>query len=506
MRFRILLIVSVIFVFLFFASVAQAGPVVAVDPGHGGWDSGAVGPSGLKEKDVNLDIAVRLKALLRSGAYGVVMTRESDIALGPDLIGDLSGRVDKANNAAADIFVSIHNNSFSNPSAGGTETYYYRNSSGWYNTESKLLAEFIQQSVVDRVQKYDRGAKGANFYVLRNTNMVAVLSEGLFLSNPNEEALLANPNVRQDIAQGIYDGIRNYFTVVGFVKTGIWSSKSSGSNFSAFEFGWSSGNNSWNWNQTKIAPGDFNGDGKDDLAVLYNYPTTRQAKLWVFKSEGDKYSLPELWWDSGPNNWDWSGSKLVSGNFGGDLKDELLVFYNYRSTRQTKAWVFTSTGGGFKSPAQWWDSGPKNWDWDGSKLTSGDYNGDGITDLATLYGYKTTRQTKAWVFTSTGSKLKFPRQWWDSGPNNWDWDGSLVLSGKYNGDNRDDLAVLYGYKAVNQIKAWVLDSNGNRFSPPKPWWDSGPNNWNWSRTKAVSSDINSDGFDDLSGLYNFGYK
>ncbi len=503
MRFKILLTVSVIATLMLLSGVASANPVVAVDPGHGGWDSGAVGPTGMREADVNLDIAVRLKTLLQGGAYGVIMTRESDIALGTDLIGDLSGRVDIANNAGADIFVSIHNNSFSNPSAGGIETYYYKNSSGYYNPDSKLLAEFIQQSVVDRVNRYNRGAKGANFYVLRNTNMVAVLSEGLFISNPTEEAMLADPNVRQAIAQGIYDGIGNYFITVGFIKTGVWSSKSSGSSFSPFQAGWSSGNNSWDWKRTRIASGDFDGDGRDDLAVLYGYPSTRQAKIWVFKSDGNTYGEPVLWWDSGPNNWDWKGSKLVSGDFSGDLKDELSVFYNYKTTRQTKAWVFSSDGSKFNNPAMWWDSGPNNWDWEGSKLTTGDYNGDGRADIATLYGYQTTRQSKAWVFASNGNKFSSPAMWWDSGPNNWDWEGSKLTSGDYNGDGKTDIATLYGYRTTRQTKAWVFASNGNKFSSPAMWWDSGPNNWDWEGSLVLSGKNNADKYEDLTIIYGY---
>ena len=112
---------------LFYGTVAYATPLIAIDPGHGGWETGAVGPTGLKEKDVNLDIGLRLDALLNSGGYRTIMTRRTDIALGPPPDPPLAPRVSIANNAGANIFVSIHNNSSFSSSAGGSETYHYNN-------------------------------------------------------------------------------------------------------------------------------------------------------------------------------------------------------------------------------------------------------------------------------------------------------------------------------------------------------------------------------------------
>ena len=269
---------------------------------------------------------------------------------------------------------------------------------------------------------------------------------------------------------------------------------------------WDSGVGHWNLNGNKLAAGDFNGDGFDDVAVLYGYKSTRQSRLHVFISNGDNtFKSPTIWWDSGPNNWDWEGSKLTSGDYNDDGNTDLAILYGYQSTRQTKAWVFKSDGANsFNAPTQWWDSGPNNWDWNGSKLTSGDFNGDGPQDLAVLYGYGSTRQTKAWVFTSDGTaSLNSPAVWWDSGPNNWDWNGSKLTSGDYNDDGNTDLAVLYGYKANRDVRTWVFESSTGNFNPPTSWWQAGPGNWDWNGSRVYSGDFNGLNGDDLSIFYSY---
>lgn len=200
------------------AALADCGPVV-IDAGHGGWDSGAVGPTGFAEKTANLDIAIRVRDLLRQNGYTVVMTRETDISPNTparDLTGDgrinvsddLQARVNVANAAKATAFVSIHNNSSMSSAAKGSEAYYW--SGAGPDSSGGRLAKLIQEEVVARIGLSNRGVMGANFYVLRRTDMASALVEGAFLSNPTEELLLKTPSFRQKLAQGIYNGIRRF--------------------------------------------------------------------------------------------------------------------------------------------------------------------------------------------------------------------------------------------------------------------------------------------------------
>lgn len=206
------------------AAALGALPFVAIDPGHGGGDSGAVGilPAGtatglpprvdsqgrtvLEEKDVNLDIGLRLNAWLQAQGGRTILTRSQDLAGGDQPYttegADLKARVDIANAAAADIFVSVHNNYLSAGGAG-TETFHFYYSSA----AARILAGDVHAQVVAALGLPDRGVKTAGFYVLRNTWMPAILVEGAFLSNPAEALLLADPAVRQRIAEAIGRGI-----------------------------------------------------------------------------------------------------------------------------------------------------------------------------------------------------------------------------------------------------------------------------------------------------------
>jgi len=179
---------------------------IAIDPGHGGTDSGAVGPTGVNEKDVNLQIALKLKAKLEAQGYTVVMTRETDEKV------SLEDRVNKANDANADIFVSIHCNAAENSNAKGTETYHYPGS-----TKGEKLATEVQGELVEALDTNDRGVKEGTFYVLKNTKMPAILTEVAFISNPDEEAMLNEEETQETAAQAIKDGIDAYFSVGGIV-------------------------------------------------------------------------------------------------------------------------------------------------------------------------------------------------------------------------------------------------------------------------------------------------
>lgn len=170
--------------------------IIFIDPGHGGNDPGAIGPSGLEEKDVNLNIATIVKETLENHNVDVRLTRNDDTKI------ELAERVNMANNINADYFVSIHVNSYTNTSAFGTETYAYPNS-----VRGIELSRFIQRNLVAEIDLKNRGVKTSNFYVLRETAMPAALVEVAFISNPVEEKLLKEKTFINKAALGIAKGI-----------------------------------------------------------------------------------------------------------------------------------------------------------------------------------------------------------------------------------------------------------------------------------------------------------
>ncbi len=189
-----------------------AGKVIVIDPGHGGNDSGAIGPTGVMEKTVTLNIALRLQKLLEAEGATVYMTRSTDTEVSPkganaSDIEELQARCDVANNHNADIFISIHNDSFTNGAAKGTTGYYYSRGSA----KSRDLADKVRSGVIDQIGTQSRGTQSCNFYVVKHTDMPATLVEVAFISNPEEEKLLNSDDGAQKAAQGIADGIADYF-------------------------------------------------------------------------------------------------------------------------------------------------------------------------------------------------------------------------------------------------------------------------------------------------------
>lgn len=192
-------------------SYLLAGRIIVVDPGHGGPDPGAKGAAGSYEKNNTLPVGLYLASLLRSAGAQVILTRSTDISPAEGSYSersDLEARTKIANDQKADLFISLHNDSFSNPEANGTSTYY--SSANPMSPQSKALAESIQSELVRAIALYNRGVKNSPFYVIKNTKMPAVLVELGFLSNPDEENLLGSPDFQRKAARGIYFGILSY--------------------------------------------------------------------------------------------------------------------------------------------------------------------------------------------------------------------------------------------------------------------------------------------------------
>lgn len=182
------------------------GLKIVVDPGHGGRDSGAIGPTGKQEKDCTLGISLKLTEKLRGLGAEVRMTRETDRTVGPpdgSHRDELQARVEFANSWPSNLFVSVHCNSNESPSAHGTEVYIARGAS----RASQEMAREIHRDMVDQTGLRGRGVSRADFYVIKNTTMPAVLIETAFISNPTEEALLADSNFQQRTADSIASGL-----------------------------------------------------------------------------------------------------------------------------------------------------------------------------------------------------------------------------------------------------------------------------------------------------------
>lgn len=194
------------------AITGMKGRKIAIDPGHGGSDSGAIGPTGIMEKSVTLRVSRELKRLLEAEGATVILTRTEDTEVSSKganatAVEELEARCEVANRADADIFLSIHADAFTNREVKGTTAYYYTQGS----QQSRRLADSVRTALIDAIGTVDRGTQTSNFYVVKHTDMPATLVEISFISNPDEEKMMNSPEGIKKIAQGIADGIADYF-------------------------------------------------------------------------------------------------------------------------------------------------------------------------------------------------------------------------------------------------------------------------------------------------------
>ena len=180
--------------------------LICIDPGHGGFDGGCVAIDGTYEKDINLDISLKLKDILILNGYDVIITRIGDYDLSNDNSinhkrEDIIKRCEIINKA--DLFISIHCNYFSNNLVTGAQVFYSDN-------KSKILSECIQKSINSIYDNKRSVNKIKNKYILDNTKSIGCIVEVGFLSNKNDLKILTNVNYQNAIALSISEGIIKY--------------------------------------------------------------------------------------------------------------------------------------------------------------------------------------------------------------------------------------------------------------------------------------------------------
>ena len=220
----------------------KAPRVIVLDPGHGGWAAGAENKSlKVQEKVITLDVALRLKPLLEAKGWTVVLTRERDEALAKSLEDDLDRRAALANQAGADVFVSIHFDAAANGALFGSEVFSYAPAHQWatdswnnraklnalsrsgpsgisdqevpanrYDAANTLLAHAVYSRLVPALKTADLGERIAHFRVLANLNCPGILVEPAYLSNPMEALRVYSPDFRQQVAAALAAGLEAY--------------------------------------------------------------------------------------------------------------------------------------------------------------------------------------------------------------------------------------------------------------------------------------------------------
>jgi N-acetylmuramoyl-L-alanine amidase len=179
---------------------------IVLDAGHGGYDPGSIGSNGIMEKDITLSIALKVGDILKKNNIDVVYTRKSDDVPWPsNEKKDLAARAAISNSLQADLFISIHLNSFKQEIVKGTETFYSNGSS-----KGKEASQLVHNQIIKDIGLVDRGIRSDDFSLLRNVKAPTVLLELGYISNKSDEILLNNSSYQEKFAESIAKGVLNY--------------------------------------------------------------------------------------------------------------------------------------------------------------------------------------------------------------------------------------------------------------------------------------------------------
>ncbi|HCG98542.1 MAG TPA: hypothetical protein DE036_01670 [Actinobacteria bacterium] len=372
---------------------------------------------------------------------------------------------------------------------------------GWANKEQTKYVAYEQASStgsIERVTPYPYW-KGAGSYAAKRHPGVGGGGE-ITVSRGGERTL---PPLRDKLTRKqsdydgdgvsdvsvLYDGASN--------KRSLWRFYSNKGKFNAVSV-WSGIEGAFTMQNSKKTSGDFNGDNIADTALFYrNHDDT--SSIWVFysgKGRNVKVTMP---WTSQPGQFDWDRVRLASGDFNKDGRSDLALF-DGTPAESSALWVMlTDKSGGF-TMSKWWQGEPGAFDWDSAKMLSGDFNGDGRSDLAFLYDYAQS-PTAIWIFASKGNGFS-PRIWWKSTPNTFLAERVKMVSGYFNRDDHADISVFYDEPNGGTSIITLYSNKAGHFAARKRW-SGEPGGFSWKQAKIMAGDYNADGLTDLSFLYGY---
>ncbi len=261
----------------------------------------------------------------------------------------------------------------------------------------------------------------------------------------------------------------------------------------------------------RMAAGDFNADGRDDIAVFFDYGSGK-ARIHVFLSTGSSltYQGDNGWWATGSGySLTYVGDRMVTGDFNGDGRDDIAVMFDYGGAN-ARIHVFLSNGTSFvyQGDSGWWARGSYLMSSVLGRMVAGDFDGNGRDDIATLYDY-TAGMARIHVFLSTGSSFTYQGNngWWrtESGYSLASVADRMIAS-DFDADGRDDVAVFFDYGSGKaRIHVFLSTGSSLTYQGDNGWWATGSGySLAYVGDRMVPGDFNADGADDVAVFFDYG--
>ncbi|MFE3579975.1 FG-GAP-like repeat-containing protein [Streptomyces vinaceus] len=277
-----------------------------------------------------------------------------------------------------------------------------------------------------------------------------------------------------------------------------------GGGFGAPVQGYVTGKGNWNNSHAQWAAGDFNGDGRDDLAALYAYSDGGNG-LFTFlgNADGTFTELPRSAYYA-PGGWSGNSAKIVAGDFNGDKRDDVAMMYDHGNCSTGTHTFLSKADGTFNNFTSSWRSANGNWCWNESKQVTGDVNGDGRDDILAMYGYKDGSVAIHTLLAKTDGGFATPVKSWTRAAGLWDYNRSKLTAGDYNGDGRADAAIMYRYDNGRASLFTLTGKTDGGVNGEVRSWDVPEGSWYLENTgMPVSGDTDKDGRDDIAVMYNY---
>ncbi|WP_455431718.1 FG-GAP-like repeat-containing protein [Streptomyces griseosporeus] len=267
---------------------------------------------------------------------------------------------------------------------------------------------------------------------------------------------------------------------------------------------YSSAVGSWAVENMQFSTGDYNGDGRGDMAALYGY-SDGSVKLFTALGKADGgFSAPTSSWSAAPGGWTAKNMTLHSGDFNGDGRDDVAAWYDY-DNGDDRLFTFTATAaGGFNAPFPSWANTNNDWNRANLKFVAGDFDADGRDDLGGLYKYADGSIKMFSFLAKPDGGFQASIASWTSSTFG-DWNRTHVNAGDFNGDGRDDVAAWYDYSdgrdAIHVLTS--LSTPDGHFNTPYKAYETAAGNFTYSSMRLVAGDYNGDGLDDLAAIYGY---